>query len=216
MLKEARTCAFQSKADELPEAAQEQPGHEILERLDALAAVRAELEAGARELDAGLGWACRGGLCARRDLLDVWRNYARVASPATIHSLPDLPGTADPVVPAAVAGRHDARRAGRDLTGFSKAIPRSRIGGIVHGCGVFGALAKRVIPLSVPAILTTVILTFTRALQDSSARRPSSRHRRRRRSPTISFSTALSPGSRRRGEIRPMGFAGSANPTAPD
>ena len=44
-----------SKAAELPEAAQEQLGREILERLDALAALRAELEIGVRELDAGFG-----------------------------------------------------------------------------------------------------------------------------------------------------------------
>jgi hypothetical protein len=44
-----------SKAAELPEAAQEQLGREILERLDALAALRTELEVGIRELDAGLG-----------------------------------------------------------------------------------------------------------------------------------------------------------------
>lgn len=44
-----------SKAAELPEAAQEQLGRELLERLDALAELRVELEAGIRELDAGLG-----------------------------------------------------------------------------------------------------------------------------------------------------------------
>jgi hypothetical protein len=44
-----------SKAAELPEAAQEQLGREILERLDALAELRAELSIGIRELDAGLG-----------------------------------------------------------------------------------------------------------------------------------------------------------------
>ena len=44
-----------SKAAELPEAAQEQLGREILERLDALAELRAALEIGIRELDAGLG-----------------------------------------------------------------------------------------------------------------------------------------------------------------
>src|SRR5579859_4142060 len=44
-----------SKAAELPEAAQEQLGRELLERLDALAELHAELEAGIRELDAGLG-----------------------------------------------------------------------------------------------------------------------------------------------------------------
>jgi hypothetical protein len=44
-----------SKAAELPEAAQEQLGREILERLDAFSELRAELEAGLGELDAGLG-----------------------------------------------------------------------------------------------------------------------------------------------------------------
>ena len=44
-----------SKAAELPEAAQEQLGRELLERLYALAQLRAELEAGIHELDVGLG-----------------------------------------------------------------------------------------------------------------------------------------------------------------
>jgi hypothetical protein len=44
-----------SKAAELPEAAQEELGREILERLDTLAELRAELEVGIRELDAELG-----------------------------------------------------------------------------------------------------------------------------------------------------------------
>jgi hypothetical protein len=44
-----------SKAAELPEAAQEQLGRELLERLDSLAELRAELEIGVRELDAGRG-----------------------------------------------------------------------------------------------------------------------------------------------------------------
>ncbi len=44
-----------ARAAELPEAAQEQLGREILERIDALAGLRAELEIGVRELDAGLG-----------------------------------------------------------------------------------------------------------------------------------------------------------------
>jgi hypothetical protein len=44
-----------SKAADLPEAAQEQLGREILERLDAISELRAELEIGIRELDAGLG-----------------------------------------------------------------------------------------------------------------------------------------------------------------
>jgi hypothetical protein len=44
-----------SKAAKLPEAAQEQLGRELLERIDTLAALRAELEKGFRELDAGSG-----------------------------------------------------------------------------------------------------------------------------------------------------------------
>jgi hypothetical protein len=39
----------------LPEAAQEQLGRELLERIDTLAKLRNEIEAGVRELDAGLG-----------------------------------------------------------------------------------------------------------------------------------------------------------------
>jgi hypothetical protein len=44
-----------SKAAELPEAAQEQLGREILERIDALAELRAAIEVGVRQLDAGEG-----------------------------------------------------------------------------------------------------------------------------------------------------------------
>jgi hypothetical protein len=44
-----------SKAANLPEAAQEQLGRELLERIDALAELRAEIEVGLKELDAGLG-----------------------------------------------------------------------------------------------------------------------------------------------------------------
>jgi hypothetical protein len=44
-----------SKAADLPEAAQEQIGRELLERIDALARLRAEIAAGLRELDAGKG-----------------------------------------------------------------------------------------------------------------------------------------------------------------
>ncbi len=44
-----------AKAAELPEAAQEQIGRELLERLDNLAALRAEIEIGVRELDEGKG-----------------------------------------------------------------------------------------------------------------------------------------------------------------
>jgi hypothetical protein len=39
----------------LPEAAQEQLGREMLERIEALQQLRAEIEVGIRELDAGLG-----------------------------------------------------------------------------------------------------------------------------------------------------------------
>ena len=44
-----------SKAAGLPEAAQEHLGRELLLRIDTLAQRRAEIEAGIRELDAGLG-----------------------------------------------------------------------------------------------------------------------------------------------------------------
>jgi hypothetical protein len=44
-----------SKAAILSEAAQEQLGYELLERIDALAALRAEVDIGLRQLDAGLG-----------------------------------------------------------------------------------------------------------------------------------------------------------------
>ncbi len=43
-----------SKAASLSEAAQEQLGRELLERIDELAELRAEIEVGLRELDAGL------------------------------------------------------------------------------------------------------------------------------------------------------------------
>ena len=44
-----------TKAAALPEAAQEQLGRELLERIDTSAKLRIEIEAGVRELDAGLG-----------------------------------------------------------------------------------------------------------------------------------------------------------------
>ena len=43
------------KVATLPEAAQEQLGREILERIETLAQLRAEIEIGIRELDAGMG-----------------------------------------------------------------------------------------------------------------------------------------------------------------
>jgi len=44
-----------AKASELPRAAQELLGRELLERLDALSRLRAEIEVGLGELDAGQG-----------------------------------------------------------------------------------------------------------------------------------------------------------------
>jgi Arc/MetJ-type ribon-helix-helix transcriptional regulator len=44
-----------SKAAALPDAAQEQLGRELLDRLDALARLRAEVEIGILQLDAGEG-----------------------------------------------------------------------------------------------------------------------------------------------------------------
>jgi hypothetical protein len=44
-----------SKAAALPEAAQEQLGRELLDRIETLEHLRAEIETGVGELDAGLG-----------------------------------------------------------------------------------------------------------------------------------------------------------------
>ena len=44
-----------SKVAALPEAAQEQLGRELLERIETLKNLRGEIEAGIRELDAGMG-----------------------------------------------------------------------------------------------------------------------------------------------------------------
>lgn len=44
-----------SKAAALPEAAQEQLGRELLDRIESLESLRAQIEAGVAELDAGLG-----------------------------------------------------------------------------------------------------------------------------------------------------------------
>ena len=53
------------------------------------------------------------------------------------------------------------------LMGFFKAL-RGEIeeAAIVDGCSLFGAFIKMAIPLSVPAILTVVIFTFTLTLQE--------------------------------------------------
>jgi hypothetical protein len=44
-----------SKASKLSPEAQEQLGRELLERIDSLEALRAEIDLGVKELDAGLG-----------------------------------------------------------------------------------------------------------------------------------------------------------------
>jgi hypothetical protein len=44
-----------AKVSELPEAAQDEIGRELLARVEALAELRAELQIGIDELDAGLG-----------------------------------------------------------------------------------------------------------------------------------------------------------------
>ena len=44
-----------AKASQLPEPAQEALGREMLERIEALATLRAELQVGIDQLDAGLG-----------------------------------------------------------------------------------------------------------------------------------------------------------------
>jgi hypothetical protein len=44
-----------SKVAQLPEATQEQLGRELLERIESIEQLRAEIEIGIRELDAGLG-----------------------------------------------------------------------------------------------------------------------------------------------------------------
>jgi len=50
-----------TKAASLPDAAQEQLGRELLERIDTLAKLRVEVEVGIRELDAGMGAALDTG-----------------------------------------------------------------------------------------------------------------------------------------------------------
>jgi len=53
------------------------------------------------------------------------------------------------------------------LMGFFKAMPPEiEEAAIVDGCSVFGAFIKMTIPLSLPAILTVVIFTFTLTLQE--------------------------------------------------
>jgi multiple sugar transport system permease protein len=53
------------------------------------------------------------------------------------------------------------------LMGFFKSMPPEiEEAAIVDGCSVFGAFIKMTIPLSLPAILTVVIFTFTLTMQE--------------------------------------------------
>ena len=53
------------------------------------------------------------------------------------------------------------------LMGFFKALPiEIEEAAIVDGCSLFGAFIKMAIPLSLPAVLTVVIFTFTLTLQE--------------------------------------------------
>jgi len=53
------------------------------------------------------------------------------------------------------------------LMGFFKTVPREiEEAAIVDGCSLFGSFVKMVLPLWLPAILTTVIFTFTLTLQE--------------------------------------------------
>ena len=53
------------------------------------------------------------------------------------------------------------------LMGFFKAVPREiEEAAIVDGCSIAGAFVKMVLPVSLPAILTAVIFTFTLTLQE--------------------------------------------------
>jgi multiple sugar transport system permease protein len=53
------------------------------------------------------------------------------------------------------------------LMGFFKALPPEiEEAAIIDGCSLFGAFIKMAIPLSLPAILTVVIFTFTLTLQE--------------------------------------------------
>ena len=53
------------------------------------------------------------------------------------------------------------------LMGFFRAVPREiEEAAVVDGCSLFGSFVKMVLPLSVPAILTVIIFTFTLTLQE--------------------------------------------------
>ena len=116
-----------SKAAALPDAAQEQLGRELLERIEALEELRAELDIGLQELDAGLGKeldiedvikkarASYAGSLARRlvwapaselDLIKIWHYYARVGSAEVANKvLRDIQLNGNAVDTAAFASR---------------------------------------------------------------------------------------------------------------
>ncbi len=53
------------------------------------------------------------------------------------------------------------------MMGFFKSIPREiEEAAVIDGCSIFGAFVKMVLPISLPAILTVVIFTFTLTLQE--------------------------------------------------
>jgi multiple sugar transport system permease protein len=53
------------------------------------------------------------------------------------------------------------------LMGFFRTVPREiEEAAIVDGCSLFGSFVKTVLPLSLPAILTVIIFTFTLTLQE--------------------------------------------------
>jgi multiple sugar transport system permease protein len=53
------------------------------------------------------------------------------------------------------------------LMGFFRAVPQEiEEAAVVDGCSLFGGFCKMVLPLSLPAILTVVIFTFTLSLQE--------------------------------------------------
>jgi len=53
------------------------------------------------------------------------------------------------------------------MMGFFKSIPREiEEAAIIDGCSIFGAFVKMVLPISLPAILTVVIFTFTLTMQE--------------------------------------------------
>jgi hypothetical protein len=69
-----------SKAASLPEATQQMFGRELLEVIDALSELRAEVEVGLRELDLGLGEALDVDDLIREARLEVFKSMRDVRS----------------------------------------------------------------------------------------------------------------------------------------